>query len=156
LKGDPFIGSPFYFLIDLDLNKYSNHLSIVKIEFWLAIVSGILVPFAIYVVRYLIIDSRKTTEVEEKIKTIIRDHDNLEKDTIEKFKKHEIDFKEKIEHIEADVKEQLKVKDELLKQNQELSKEIIRLQVQIQHYEKRFDALENLLKDLVKAVNPNH
>ncbi len=128
-----------------------------NIQNWLFIVNGILIPFILYCIRQLILASKRDAEIDGKIAIIVRDHDDLKKDHDDKFKKAEVDFKEKIERIESDVKEQLKVKDELLKQNQELSKEIIRLQVQIQHYEKRFDALENLLKDLVKAVNlPNN
>lgn len=122
------------------------------IEIWLVVVDSLLVPFAVYVVRNLIMASKRETEIDEKIKVIVRDHENLKIDSNEKIKKIEVEFKEKIDRIEDDNKEQLRAKDDLLKQNQELSKEIIRLQVQIQHYEKRFDALETLLKDLIKAI----
>lgn len=122
------------------------------IEIWLVVVNSLLVPFAVYVVRNLIMASKRETEIDEKIKVIVRDHETLKIDSNEKIKKIEVEFKEKIDRIEDDNKEQLRAKDDLLKQNQELSKEIIRLQVQIQHYEKRFDALETLLKDLIKAI----
>lgn len=122
------------------------------IEIWLVVVDSLLVPFAVYVVRNLIMASKRETEIDEKIKVIVRDHETLKIDSNEKIKKIEVEFKEKIDRIEDDNKEQLRAKDDLLKQNQELSKEIIRLQVQIQHYEKRFDALETLLKDLIKAI----
>jgi len=91
------------------------------------VISGILIPTLVVIIGGLIKLAKNTATLEEKIATHQKDIDIL---------KHEF----------------YRNNEALVNQNQKLREEVIRLQMQVEHYEKRFDALESLLKDLIKAI----